>query len=406
MRGSPASDLRRSPARELGRRRDELVLQVHRADTAASVLAEASTRLGRLVPFDAAVWFMTDPATGLPVAPTRIENVPDEGTGFCSTVWRWEFMSRDVNLLRDLARAHVPAAGLRATSAGRPEQSRRYHRVIQAMGLDDELRTVLRVGDSPWGAALLYRRPGRPPFSGREIAVMANLSAPLAEALRNRSRSADRARYPSGEGPHAPGLLLFGLDATLISVDRQAAWWLEQLPTSPPTVPTDLGLPLPTWLQAISLRAASAAAGHGDGTARARLRTRTGLWLVCHAACLRDADGHATQVAAVIEPATRTEIAPIVTEAYELTEREQQITRLVARGARTRDIAEQLHLSAHTVRDYLKTIFRKVQVGSRGELVAKLYAEHYEPLHDSEVTRLTVPSPDPRCFTRGTGRRP
>ena len=44
-------------------------------------------------------------------------------------------------------------------------------------------------------------------------------------------------------------------------------------------------------------------------------------------------------------------------------------------------MAAWLHLSAHTVRDYVKAIFAKVGVSSRGELVAKLFAEHYAPLH-------------------------
>ncbi|MFI5897824.1 LuxR C-terminal-related transcriptional regulator [Actinoplanes sp. NPDC051513] len=47
----------------------------------------------------------------------------------------------------------------------------------------------------------------------------------------------------------------------------------------------------------------------------------------------------------MIEQATATEITPIAIEAYELSEREQQITRLVARGAGTREIAAELHLS-------------------------------------------------------------
>jgi hypothetical protein len=33
------------------------------------------------------------------------------------------------------------------------------------------------------------------------------------------------------------------------------------------------------------------------------------------------------------------------------------------------------------VRDYVKAIFEKVGVSSRGELVAKLFAEHYAPTH-------------------------
>jgi hypothetical protein len=40
-----------------------------------------------------------------------------------------------------------------------------------------------------------------------------------------------------------------------------------------------------------------------------------------------------------------------------------------------------LFLSVHTVRGYVKSIFEKVGVSSRGELVAKLFAEHYAPIH-------------------------
>jgi DNA-binding CsgD family transcriptional regulator len=38
------------------------------------------------------------------------------------------------------------------------------------------------------------------------------------------------------------------------------------------------------------------------------------------------------------------------------------------------------------VRDYVKTVFEKLGVSSRGELVARLFAEHYaDPLHASMV---------------------
>jgi hypothetical protein len=41
----------------------------------------------------------------------------------------------------------------------------------------------------------------------------------------------------------------------------------------------------------------------------------------------------------------------------------------------------------YTVRDYVKTIFEKVGVSSRGELVAKLFAEHYAPIHTEPGAR-------------------
>ena len=105
---------------------------------------------------------------------------------------------------------------------------------------------------------------------------------------------------------------------------------------------------------------------------------------MCHGSCLRAADGSAETTAVVLEPAKVAEIAPIIVQAYDLSEREQQVTRLIARGFGTADIAGELFLSPHTVRDHVKAVFNKVEVSSRGELVAKLFAEHYWPEHGSE----------------------
>jgi DNA-binding NarL/FixJ family response regulator len=93
---------------------------------------------------------------------------------------------------------------------------------------------------------------------------------------------------------------------------------------------------------------------------------------------MREANAQSGRTALVIEPATATEIAPIIMEAYQLGPREQQVTRLVARGLSTAEIAMNLNLSTHTIRDYLKQVFEKVVVSTRGELVAKIFNEHYE----------------------------
>src|SRR5205814_748382 len=71
-------------------------------------------------------------------------------------------------------------------------------------------------------------------------------------------------------------------------------------------------------------------------------------------------------------------------EAYDLSPRERQITQMIARGLSTGEMAQELYLSPHTVRDYVKSVFDKVGVSSRGELVARIFMEqHAGPLGES-----------------------
>jgi DNA-binding CsgD family transcriptional regulator len=56
---------------------------------------------------------------------------------------------------------------------------------------------------------------------------------------------------------------------------------------------------------------------------------------------------------------------------FGLTKREAEITRLLARRATNREIAEQLDVSPHTVRHHVENIFAKLGVHSRRSIVAK-----------------------------------
>lgn len=62
-----------------------------------------------------------------------------------------------------------------------------------------------------------------------------------------------------------------------------------------------------------------------------------------------------------------TEPAPLEPQAETeaLTEREDEILRLVADGMSNREIAEQLHLSRYTIESHVKRIYRKLAVSSR-----------------------------------------
>jgi DNA-binding NarL/FixJ family response regulator len=50
-----------------------------------------------------------------------------------------------------------------------------------------------------------------------------------------------------------------------------------------------------------------------------------------------------------------------------LTPREVDVLSLLARGLRLKDVAAELGISAHTVGDHVKSIYRKLQVGTRAE---------------------------------------
>lgn len=105
--------------------------------------------------------------------------------------------------------------------------------------------------------------------------------------------------------------------------------------------------------------------------ARARARTSSGEWLVLHATVMDTDAGRRTAV--ILEPARPTALAPLIADAYGLTGREREVVRLVLQGLSTDRIAAELHLSAWTVQDHLKSIFDKVGVRSRKELVAQIF---------------------------------
>jgi DNA-binding CsgD family transcriptional regulator len=115
----------------------------------------------------------------------------------------------------------------------------------------------------------------------------------------------------------------------------------------------------------------------------ARVLSQAGRWMLLHGAALVGAGSR--RVAVIVEPAHPARIASLLMAAYGLTEREQDVTRLVLQGDSTAEIAERLAVSAQTVQQHLKSVFEKTGVRSRRELVGKVFFAHYEPrVRDNE----------------------
>lgn len=372
-----------------------LVESIQRADQRSphieDFLAELSDEVGKVVPYDGSMWFGVDPDTLLATAPARMVNMDAD---YCWSFWRGEFHENDALLFRDLARRTDPAGSLRLATDGRPQRSPRYRDFLVPQGYDDEARVVCRTGSSTWAVAGLYREKGRPPFSEDELRLLGQVSHTIGVALRGRNVM----HSPMARSAQAPGVLLFDADGRLQSASLEAKAWLSAILGPDPdreswaqlmkrcSMPDRL-LSYPV-IQPLVEQARAVARGYDDNPARLRFRDRAGRWVVMHASSLDETDPR-SPVAVVIEHAQSAEIAPIIVEAYGLSARERDVVRCIARGLSTPDIAAELFLSSHTVRDYIKSVFEKVGVGSRGELTAKLFAEHYSDAFHETMVHLT-----------------
>ena len=142
--------------------------------------------------------------------------------------------------------------------------------------------------------------------------------------------------------------------------------------------PARSSCPGTVYAVAVRLRALERGTVPPDLMPRMRLRTASGRWLVLHASRLRAA-GTEGRIAVIFEEARPSEIAPLIVDAYGLTKREGEITRLVLRGLSTAEVSGELYITPNTVRDHFKAIFDKVGVRSRRELVGQVFAQHYQP---------------------------
>ena len=243
------------------------------------------------------------------------------------------------------------------------------------MDLGDEVRAALMVGSKCWGFVCLHRERSSPNFTPTEATFLARLTPHLAEGLRT-ALLVGEGRATS-QTPDGPGLLLLGDGLSLVAITPAAEGWLAEVADSD----WRSSLELPDAVYAVAARLlALERGGHTppDLMPRIRLRAASGRWLVLHASRLRAAATEA-QIAVIFEEARSSEIAPLIVDAYGLTKREGEITKLVLRGLSTAEVSEELYITPNTVRDHFKAIFDKVGVRSRRELVGQVFAQHYQP---------------------------
>lgn len=322
--------------------------------------------LRKAVVFDGFCSMTVDPATMLLTSHVAHDSVRPEDV---PRLGRNEFLEEDVNKFAVLARAPRPAGILTEATELEPARSPRYRDILRPNGFRDELRFTLLDDGACWGWVALYRRQKSADFEPGEAALLASLSRVLAQGLR---RAILFASAPTDDKPDVPGVILLEPGGAVEAMTPAARHWLGTLIGA-----TSTEGDLPAVIHGAAYRALLAVRGGMAAGARSRVPTSVGTWLIIHGSVIGDpAEG---RTAVIIEPAESPQIAPIIVAAYGLTARERQVTQLVLHGLSTSEIATRLHIEPYTVQDHLKTIFEKVGVHSRRELVTQIFFQHYVP---------------------------
>jgi DNA-binding CsgD family transcriptional regulator len=348
-----------------------------------------AARLSRLMYWDAACFGTTDPGTLL-ITDDVSYGVPRHGWAQAA---RNEYLVDDVNKFATLARSRTRVGILSRAPRELQESSPRLRSVLPAMDTRYEVRAACVAGGQCWGGVVLFRNGGQPDFSSADAAILHAVSAPLAAGLR---RTACRPQAGLGvtAGTAGPGVLILGPGHEILTANDAARQWLDELAPAPDQSDGRLtcavsGGRLPYVVHQVTARVHALRAGPGRAdcgdwpapaaSAYARVRARSGRWATVHGSLVDGDLGPAPGTAIVIDAAPASDIAGVLMLAYELTRRERQVLQRVIAGAASNAIAAQLHISVNTVQDHLKSIFAKVGVRSRGQLVARLLEEHYLP---------------------------
>jgi DNA-binding CsgD family transcriptional regulator len=303
---------------------------------------------------------LVDPDTMIPYRPLVSDPAP-WGARLAER-WMLDQSSREINDRCGLARAQDHVGVLSVSMGGDLARCRRWRELGRPTGMGDELRAAIVDGYGCWGSFELFRGSDDPSFEDGDAELMRGAARMLAPALRQTSVS-NRGSPPTA--PRDAGVLVIADDLRPIARTGSATAWLGLM--SAPTRAEMTEFPMVVY-ETIGRLIATEAGEDAKRAPRVRAQTSTGDWAVVEASRL-DIE---RAIAVTMRRAAPFEVLDLLARAHGLTARERQLVELVVTGLDTKQLAARLCISAHTAKDHLKSVFGKLGIHSRRELLVGL----------------------------------
>jgi len=342
------------------------------------LLRKTAECLQRAVPFGSYCVATLDPASNLITYLFNGGSAGEDGHAeLYGEALHQMYFEEDLVRIAAMLRERRPAQPLSEAAGGALDRSMRYREYLGPVGFGHELAGLF-VDGGAWGAGYLTRERGEPDFGGGEISLLARVAPHVGAGLK---AAALRSRATGGRpGPGVPGVMVLDRQGEILSYTPAAERLLSEVEDLRPGWERD-AVPVPITMAAGAVKRALDPVSDADQNLvpRVRIRGRSGRWLTLHASLTEPAPGRQSETVVVISPSEPEELARLNVASYNLTGREVEIARLVARGRSTREISDALFISEHTVNNHLRSVFEKAGVNSRREMVQRLFLENMLP---------------------------
>jgi DNA-binding CsgD family transcriptional regulator len=354
------SDRRRTRCRERLERLSTSTLDCE------SIQREAIADIQRLIGFDRWCWPIADPETLLPLGGAAEH---DYGPQLARAL-ELEYSGSDFAAKDVLARRARLAGSLSTETGGDLALSPRWGEVMRGVGIGDVAVVTCRDALGCWGWVEAYRDGSDRPFGEEDIEFFECVASSLGAALRRGLGVVTPAGEDASE-PSATGVIVLSADLHMVSVTAGAHAWVGAFPAAELFAAWGM-LPAVVYPLATRVRMGGAAA-----QARALDRLPDGRWVMVEAVPLQGrAEG---EIAITLRDATAREMFHRRSRIYGLSQREREVAAAVLGGSNTGAVAEALFISAHTVQDHLKSVFEKMNIHSRREMLAMFSASRGRP---------------------------